>query len=226
MVSDAGLVLHRIERAASTQAVARELVEHGDATDGHVIVANEQTAGRGRRGRHWLSPRGGLYATFVVSHDRLIAVRAGVASARAMEALSIPVRLKWPNDLVVAEKKLGGILIEAMDTLALVGIGINIGWSPLPEAASLRDFGASAEREELVAAIYAGLVGAAAPGAILAEYRHLSATLERDVRVELGRGRFIRGRAVDVDADGCLVVQTASGCVTVSAGDCVHLSGS
>ncbi len=216
-------VVHRLERTLSTQLVARALVDRDLADVGHVVVADEQAAGRGRHGRLWLSPTGGLYATFIVPHDRLIALRAGLAASRALEAVSVPVRLRWPNDLVVGEKKLGGILIETAHDLALVGVGINLVESPIDGATSLRDAGVCGHRDALVRAIYDELVRPETGGDVLAAYCERSATIGRTVRVDCGQGRAVLGRAVDVDSLGRLVVATADGRVTIASGDCLHL---
>ncbi len=215
-------VIHRLPCVTSTQHVARDAIELGVARAGHIVLADEQTDGVGRRGRTWASPRGGFYASFVVPRDPLIAVRAGVAVARALEASSIPVQLKWPNDLCVLERKLGGILIETVEELALVGVGINLAANPLPEAACLRDLKASVNPEEFARAVYAELTHEEVPKSILDAYRARLATLGRRVRVDLGT-RDVVGRSLDVDAAGNLVVETDAGLVTVAAGDCVHL---
>ncbi|MCX6092457.1 MAG: biotin--[acetyl-CoA-carboxylase] ligase, partial [Candidatus Bipolaricaulota bacterium] len=149
MEHEAGPIVHWLARALSTQLIARDLLDRGLANVGHAVVADEQTAGRGRHGRSWLSPTSGLYVTFIVPKDRLIALRAGLAVVRAIEALSIPVRLKWPNDLIVAERKLGGILIETAHDLALVGVGINLEESPIDGATNLRDEGVRGDRDAL-----------------------------------------------------------------------------
>jgi BirA family biotin operon repressor/biotin-[acetyl-CoA-carboxylase] ligase len=217
-------IVHRLRQATSTQRVARDYVEFGAARAGHVVVADEQSTGMGRRGRTWLSPVGGFYATFIVLNDPRIAVRAGLAAARAIEALSIPVKLKWPNDLVVDERKLGGILIEAVKSLALVGVGINVEERPLDDAVCLQNFGVAADRSALIDAIYFDLTKREADDVLLAAYRARLATLGQFVRIERGGDleAFV-GTAVDIDSEGRLVLDTATGRVTVAAGDCVHL---
>ncbi|MCX6091371.1 MAG: biotin--[acetyl-CoA-carboxylase] ligase [Candidatus Bipolaricaulota bacterium] len=223
MEREAGPIVHRLARALSTQLIARDLLDRRLADVAHAVVADEQTAGRGRHGRSWLSPTGGLYVTFIVPNDGLIALRAGLATARAVEALSIPVRLKWPNDLIVAERKLGGILIETARDVALVGVGINLEESPIDGATSLRDEGVRGDRDAFVRAIYCELVRPQTEDVVLAAYRERSATLGRTVSVDRGQGRVMLGRAVDVDPFGHLVVETVDGRVTVASGDCLHL---
>ncbi len=188
-------------------------------------MADEQTAGRGRQGREWLSPVGGFYATFVVPHDRLIAMRAGVAVVRAVANLSIPVGLKWPNDLMIEGRKLGGILIETARDLALVGVGLNVETRPLPDSVSLLDFGLCVERLALVQAIYADLAMPRSDDELLSLYRACLTTLGQTVRMDRGTNADeVIGIAVDIDSSGCLVVETDSGRTILAAGDCVHLS--
>jgi BirA family biotin operon repressor/biotin-[acetyl-CoA-carboxylase] ligase len=224
MESTSRPIVHLLQQASSTQRVARDYVELGAARAGHVVVADEQSAGVGRRGRAWLSPAGGLYATFIVPYDPLIAARAGLAAARAIESLSIPVKLKWPNDLVVGEKKLGGILIEIVRALALVGVGINMEERPLAEAACLQNFGVTADRQALVEAIYSDLTKPEADDELLAAYRTRLVTLGQSVRIDRGSDIApLVGTALDVDSEGHLLLDTPAGRVTVAAGDCIHL---
>jgi BirA family transcriptional regulator, biotin operon repressor / biotin---[acetyl-CoA-carboxylase] ligase len=220
-------IVHCLECTASTQRIAREYIELGAARAGHVIVAGQQTAGHGRQGREWLSPVGGFYATFIVPQDRLIAVRAGLAVARAVAELSVPVALKWPNDLLVEGRKLGGIGIEAVRQLDLVGVGLNLVTSPLPDSVSLLVLGVRVEPSALLHAIYSGLVTLRTEEEVLSLYRACLSTLGQTVRIDRGANAGeIVGRAVDVDSLGCLIVDTDTGRIAVAAGDCIHFSTS
>ncbi|HLQ62101.1 MAG TPA: biotin--[acetyl-CoA-carboxylase] ligase, partial [Candidatus Acidoferrales bacterium] len=117
-----------LESVTSTQEVARGLPL------GSVVVADHQTAGRGRADRVWETPPGtALLASFVVPPQPLLSLACGVAAA---EACGARVRLKWPNDLLLGGRKVGGILVEAGPRKAVVGIGINLSWAP-PGAARL-----------------------------------------------------------------------------------------
>lgn len=222
MPRDEQPIVHSFDSVSSTQRAARDLLESGRACLGHIVVSDQQTAGRGRLGRGWTSPPGGLYATFIVQTDRLLALRAGLAAARALEALGVAVRLKWPNDLVVGERKLGGILIEADAAVARVGVGINLTSNPLGEVTNLLDVGVRADRDALVRAIYSGLVTRELEAGILESYRTRSATLGRRVRIDVTAGRTVAGRAVGIDALGRLLVETQDGVEVVSCGDCLH----
>jgi BirA family biotin operon repressor/biotin-[acetyl-CoA-carboxylase] ligase len=136
-----GTVVHRLAAVVSTNDAARDLARRG-APHGTAVLAEEQTGGRGTKGRRWHSPPGlGLYVSFLARFpaDRpdiplpLLPLAAGVAAAEAVEAASgIEVRLKWPNDLLQAGRKLGGVLVESVSAgsgprFAVVGIGINVG---------------------------------------------------------------------------------------------------
>ena len=222
MPRDEEAVVHSFDSVSSTQRAARDLLESGRARVGHIVVSDQQTAGRGRLGRGWTSPPGGLYATFIVPSDRLLALRAGLAAARVLEALGVAVRLKWPNDLVVGERKLGGILTEANADVARVGVGINLTMSPLGDATCLLDLDVRGDRDALVRAIYSGLVTRESEAGILDSYRTRSATLGRRVRIDVGAGRTVAGRAVGIDALGSLLVETQDGVEVVSCGDCLH----
>jgi len=126
-----------LESTPSTNDVASGLAAAGDA-EGAVVIADTQTAGRGRRGHAWLSPAGsGLYVSVVVAPARaaadteratmLITLAAGVALAEAIEsAAGLSVDLKWPNDLYCARRKLGGILAEGVADAVVLGYGINV----------------------------------------------------------------------------------------------------
>jgi BirA family biotin operon repressor/biotin-[acetyl-CoA-carboxylase] ligase len=134
----------------------------------------------------------------------------------------VAVQLKWPNDLVVGERKLGGILIEADADVARVGVGVNLAASPAADATSLLDLGVRANRDALVRAIRDGLMREEAEAGALESYRARSATLGCRVCVHIGAGRTIDGRAVEIDAFGRLLVETQDGVDVVSCGDCLH----
>ena len=185
-----------IERLASVEST--QLAAAGRPL-GSVVVADHQTAGRGRHGRAWESPPGSaLLATFVCEPSPLIVFAAGVAAA---EACGPEVRLKWPNDLVLEDRKLGGILAEVRQGRALVGIGINLSWAPEGAARLGQD------RDELLDRLVPLMERwtRAEPAAVLERWRQLSWTLGQRVRVELG-GEVLEGDATGIDADGALLV--------------------
>jgi BirA family transcriptional regulator, biotin operon repressor / biotin---[acetyl-CoA-carboxylase] ligase len=166
---------------------------------GSVVVADHQTAGRGRHGRTWDAPSGsGLFVTFVLESFPVIVFAAGVAAA---EACGGGVQLKWPNDLILRERKLGGILAEIRNEHALVGIGINLTWAPAGAAKLGEDRDALLDRLMPLMKRWTETE----PAAIMQRWRELSWTLGQTVRVELG-GEVIEGLAEDVAVDGALLV--------------------
>ena len=179
----------RVGSVRSTQDVAREM------PIGSVVVADHQSAGRGRLDRRWESPPGtALLVSFVLEPNPLLSLAAGVAAA---EACGPDVRLKWPNDLLLHGKKLGGILVETTPERAICGIGINLTWAP-DGAAKLEQ-----PRDVLLVRLRASVERwtVAPPDAILGRWRELSATLGRRVRID-----STEGLAEDIGANGELIV--------------------
>ena len=196
----------RLESVTSTQDVARTL------PIGSIVIADHQTAGRGRLDHRWDAPPGtALLASFVLAPNPLLSLAAGVAAA---EACGRGVRLKWPNDLLLDGRKVGGILVEASPAKAICGIGINLTWAP--DGASLLD----QPRDQLMEKLRTEMtLWCSAPAdKVLNRWRELSETLGRKVRVELP-DRTFEGVADDVNSRGELVVDG----IAVSAGSVRHL---
>jgi BirA family transcriptional regulator, biotin operon repressor / biotin---[acetyl-CoA-carboxylase] ligase len=198
----------RLASVTSTQDAARDL------PIGSIVVADHQTAGRGRSSHRWDAPPGAaLLVSFVLPPNALLSLAAGVAAA---EACGRNVRLKWPNDLLLEGRKVGGILVEASPARAICGIGINLTWAP--EGAAQLDEPRDLVLERLRPAIERW---SSAPAAqLLARWRELSDTIGKKVRVELP-DRVIEGTANDIDASGALVVDGEP----VSAGSLSVLDG-
>lgn len=230
----------------STNDRVRELLDAG-APAGMVVVAEEQTAGRGRRGRTWISPPGRNVTASVGLRPRLATADAwwlGLAAALAAHAACArvaPVALKWPNDVVAADgRKLAGLLLEtAVEGAALrhavAGFGINVNWAAheLPpelavSATSLAELaGAPVDRVGLLRALLDALeveIDALEAGrSPLERYRGACGTLDERVIVEMP-DRRIEGRAIDLDAGGSLLVETADGrTVAVASGEVVRV---
>lgn len=196
----------RLESVTSTQDVARTL------PIGSIVIADHQTAGRGRLDHRWdAPPRTALLASFVLAPNPLLSLAAGVAAA---EACGQGVRLKWPNDLLLDGRKVGGILVEATPAKAICGIGINLTWAP-DGAGRLEQ-----PRDQLMEKLRTEMTRwcSAPAGKVLNRWRELSDTLGRKVRVELP-DRVFEGVAEDVNSRGELVVDGAA----VSAGSVRHL---
>lgn len=222
-----------------------ELMRRADrgAPSGTVIVADRQSAGRGRRGRSWLSsPEASL--TFSVlwrfsgSPARMsgLSLAVGIGLARALGGLgALGVRLKWPNDVLLAVNgdfaKLAGILVElASDrrgTQAIIGIGLNLlpPTGDLPQPASgLSAAGVSAGRHDILAAILAELVGTldtfAAQGfaGLRDDWQVLHAWQGEPVRIQ-GEEAELAGRCLGADPDGALLLETDKGIERIFSGD-------
>ena len=207
------------------------LAAAGDLPHGTVLVADRQTAGRGRLDRTWesapIDPDRGpnllvsiLFTSGLEAPHRLTQ-RVGIAAVRACERIAgVSPSLKWPNDLLLGDAKLAGILAQAggrpgrIDHV-VVGIGLNVAWAP-PGAARLR----RGHRDEVLGALLDALADLPEPH--LDEYRRLLGTLGSAVRVELADETF-EGIALDVDDDGHLIVDTSNGVRSVGVGDVVHL---
>lgn len=237
-----------IPETGSTNADVLALARDG-AHEGVVLVADHQTAGRGRLGRTWQAPpRAALLVTVLLRPTVLVVdsvtMAVGLAMAEAVEATTgVHARLKWPNDLVVDDRKLAGILAEADwrdsdgGVAVAVGVGVNCNWpDDVPD--DLRDrlvacnqlTGAAVDREALLVEFlrrlderYSALLETSDRTALRADWRARSATLGRRVRVEAG-GHDIEGVAVDVTDAGHLVVDADDGHErTFAVGDVTHL---
>jgi BirA family transcriptional regulator, biotin operon repressor / biotin---[acetyl-CoA-carboxylase] ligase len=199
-------ILH-LESVTSTQDLTRKL------PIGSVVVADHQTAGRGRLEHRWEAPPGtALLASFVLAPNPLLSLAAGVAAA---EACGQDVRLKWPNDLLLGDRKVGGILVEATPTKAICGIGINLTWAP-DGAASLNQ-----PRAQLMERLGPAVArwSTAPADEVVTRWRALSDTLGRRVRVQLP-DRVFEGVAEDINERGELIVDGT----VVSAGSVTHLT--
>lgn len=236
-------VVHRFKELSSTNdwllAAAR-----GGAADRTVVVADHQLRGRGRLGRRWEAPPGSallmsvLLRTSLAANERFLApIALGLGACEACQGVAaLRVGLKWPNDLVVQDRKLGGILAEAdgdgEQAALVVGLGLNLTYDG-PDGAggtSLRtETGVEVDRDELLEVVLVGLdrhldqleqPGAAA--VLLDAYRLRLATLGRKVDVQL-HDEVISGTAVDVNAQGHLLIERPTGIAEIAAGDVVHL---
>jgi BirA family biotin operon repressor/biotin-[acetyl-CoA-carboxylase] ligase len=224
------------------------------AAEGTVLVAEAQTAGRGRLARRWASPpRAGLTFSVLLRPGGVPAallgwlpLLAGVAAAASVRAVAaVDATLKWPNDVLAGEKKLGGILAERSGTAVVVGIGINV-WqarADLPPDADATSVALAAGagvtgpglRERLLAGLldelgrwYLAWRDQASPGdadacGLREEYARRCATLGRKVTVTMPGAEPVTGTAAGVDGAGRLEVRTAGGPVAVTAGDVVHV---
>jgi BirA family biotin operon repressor/biotin-[acetyl-CoA-carboxylase] ligase len=234
--------VRRFAELDSTNRHALELARQG-VPEGLVVVADHQTAGRGRLGRSWeASPGSSLLMSVLLrpplAPERLHLTTVAVALAAADacdEVAGFRPALKWPNDLIVDDRKLGGILAEVPQPGAVVvGLGLNVTWSQPPEGlestgvALNQVTGVDVDRELVFAAVLANLERRyrelrTAPGGLVAAYRRGCSTIGREVRVELPSSSFT-GTAVEVNDDGHLVLHDRHGAPrVVAAGDVVHI---
>ncbi|MHA2069643.1 MAG: biotin--[acetyl-CoA-carboxylase] ligase [Candidatus Thorarchaeota archaeon] len=237
-----------LDEVDSTNAVAKQHVLEGEG-EGLVVVADTQTEGRGRHDRVWISPKGSLYLSIVLeprvseSLSPLLGLLMGCASASAIIKLGvIPVRLKWPNDILVGKRKIGGILSELVTDNdhvkgVIVGVGINQNVERGDFPAEIRnsmttiyeEICANTSREHLASRIVGEIdrrlitiQAAQSFASVLIEYNDLCDTLGKKVRVDQGTD-LIEGRAAEIDENGSLIVMTDAGREVVTLGDVVHL---
>jgi BirA family biotin operon repressor/biotin-[acetyl-CoA-carboxylase] ligase len=231
---------HEVRWFDSLDSTNRYLLDEArrGAPEGLVAVADFQTAGRGRRGREWVAPPGASLLVSVLlrpalaqEQTSLVTMACGVAMVDAVARVAgFTPRLKWPNDLVVGDRKLVGILAERDGDAVVVGAGVNVEWQAFPAeltetaTACNLEAGHSVDRRELLDAFLAELDRRYADlDAVVGEYRARLATLGRRVRVEGPDGDLV-GRAVGIGAAGQLQVEVDGGAVVeVRVGDVVHL---
>ncbi|GLZ03957.1 biotin--[acetyl-CoA-carboxylase] ligase [Actinomadura sp. NBRC 104412] len=258
----------RVVRETGSTNVDLAAAAQEGAPEGTVLTTEHQHAGRGRLGRAWTAPpRSGLMFSVLlrpaVPVERLgwVPLLAGVSTANAVRRMTawseegdrffpepgdrpradvaVDARLKWPNDLLVGERKLAGILVERIGGALVVGIGLNVGLRadelPVPTATSLAIEGAPlSDRAPLLRAIlreletwyreWTSLDGDPETSGLRPAYKDLCATLGRRVRVELPGGETVEGTAGDIDQDGRLLITTDQGRErAVGAGDVVHV---
>jgi len=225
----AGIEVRRVERCGSTNTV---LLEEGKP--GVLLAADEQTAGRGRRGRRWYTaPGADITFSLSAAIARPVAglsLVAGVAAARALRMLGVgQAALKWPNDLLVGGAKLGGILVETRGRLAVFGFGINCRRDGALELrlrrpiASLDQF-IPPDRSRVIERVAQSLLDALqvfnaqglAP--ILREWERMDAHAGQRLRVRLAGGRVLTGLARGLDRAGGLRLETRSGVRAIQSG--------
>lgn len=245
-----GQTIHFYQQLDSTNLTAMELAER-DAPEGTVVIAEQQLRGRGRAGRSWhSSPRLGIYCSILLrpklfpAKAQLLTLMTAVAVAKSINIkVGLSSTIKWPNDILVNNKKVAGILLEGRVSstimeYAVIGIGINVNHTSadLPDelqagASSLRiERGEVVERSGLIGQVfleverlYEGLQQRDST-MILEQWRLLSATLGRHVRI-IKKDKVIDGIAVNVTTEGALLVRREDGSLNLfHAGEVEHLN--
>ncbi len=225
----------------STMDAARELAKKG-AKKGTIVIAEVQAHGRGRLNREWLSPKGGIYFTIILrpnispAYAPRINLMISIAVAVTIKKLfRLTGELKWPNDVLIKGRKVCGILAEMnaeMDIVNFVnvGIGINANTS-IPQfektSTSLKDVLGREISKKGFLSVLIGEIEQWQPrlmkGELLEEWKKLSATLNKSVRI-VAPGEVIIGRAIDIDTTGALIIKKHNGSLKKAmAGDCIHL---
>jgi BirA family transcriptional regulator, biotin operon repressor / biotin---[acetyl-CoA-carboxylase] ligase len=241
-------ITHQAE-VGSTQDVALQQLRLGQRP-GLVVVADVQTAGRGRAGRSWrddvTGPDGpaNLAVTATVTapdHNAGLAPLAtGLAVASAYRAAGADPRLKWPNDVLLGGRKAAGILVERHTlpggtNVLLVGCGLDLDWRGVERSGDAagwtslaEETGGEVDRAQVVVDLLEHLAARLAqlradPDGVLAAYRPLCASIGREVRVERPGGQVLVGRASSIDASGRLILQAGRGREVVDVGDVFHI---
>ena len=232
------------ETVGSTNTVASDLAEK--TIEGAVVIADSQQKGRGRLGRKWESPPGvNIYMSIILrpkiesKEATLITIMAAVACATALRRVTgLHVTIKWPNDLMVSDKKIGGILSELKTDhgriiSAIVGIGmnVNVGIDAYPAdvqeiATSVKnETGMSYSREVVISEIlneidyWYKILNGMGKGILLLEWQKLTSTLGREVKVTVGKETFT-GLAESIDSEGMLILRLPSGMLKkINSGD-------
>ena len=231
-----------VDETGSTNADLLARAGAGEDVDGVVLIAEHQTAGRGRNERTWsaaphaqLTLSAGIDAAAVPTASwGWLPLAAGLAVADAVQAVTgIQAALKWPNDVLAGDGKLAGILAEVARQTIVVGIGLNVTLRAdevgEPQVRSLLDLGVETPDRTLLAAELLRRLGErvtswrAGDDRLPADYRARCATIGEPVRAVLPGGREVVGTARSVDDQGRLCIEGRDGIVAVSAGDVVHL---
>lgn len=238
-----------LERAESTNTELVRFATGAQAADWpawSVLATDVQTSGRGRLGRTWSAPPGASLAISVLLRPTLpraewgwLSLVAGAAMTRALRAQGAPTRLKWPNDVLVHERKICGVLAEVLPdgSGVVIGAGVNTAMAeadlPVPTATSLSLLGIEASPDDVLAGYLGALrdlvarldrAGSAEAAGVAAEVTAELATIGRGVRVHLPGGEVVTGVATRLDHDGRLEVERRDGrIVQVAAGDVEHL---
>ncbi len=241
-----GRNLRYFDSVSSTSIVAKQLAEEG-SEEGTLVIAESQSMGKGRLGRSWASPEGGIWLSIILrpkispSAVQLVSIAAGVAAANAIRKLGLDAKLKWPNDVTIGDKKVCGILTELAAEVeavryAVLGIGINANndVEDLPlevqtGATTLKkELGGPIARANFVQQLLQELEARYTlfqrdPVGILNEWRSLSATLGRKVQINT-QGESFTGMARNISSNGCLIVELEDGSIKqVISGDCLSI---
>ncbi len=241
-----GKNIHYFKETESTNTLACDMA--GSVDEGTVVIAESQTGGRGRMGRKWISPEGGIWLSIVLKprmqplHAPRITLLAGVAVAKTIRNFGLPAKIKWPNDVLINGKKVCGILTEIgaeMDSIQyiVVGIGIDANVDTESFPGEVRDISTSLKNElghdinriefvqRLLFELESLYMKFQKEGflSIMEEWRLMSATIGEWVKITT-QTRSMYGEAIGVDSEGALILETSEGKLEkIVAGHCEHL---
>jgi BirA family biotin operon repressor/biotin-[acetyl-CoA-carboxylase] ligase len=225
-----------VDLTASTQDDLMKKITAGDARNGEVIVADFQSAGRGRLDRTFSAPASTalLFSLYLIPERSrenwgFIPLLVGVSVARALTEVNREISIKWPNDLLVGEKKVAGIISTLHGQGVIVGIGLNVSMTikelPVPTATSLQLEGfTTLDRNQLIAMILKSLeedfINWDHGSSFCDQYLAHSSTIGSDVQIELPGGVKVQSKALSVDELGQLHLEDGQ---CISVGDVIHL---
>ncbi|MBE6914545.1 MAG: biotin--[acetyl-CoA-carboxylase] ligase [Ruminococcaceae bacterium] len=227
-IDDATVSVYVYDTIDSTSDECRRRLAAGERRC--VVLSRTQTGGRGRSGKSFFSPNGGLYMSvaFPAAPDVTgLTCRAAVVAAQAIEEIAgVRCGIKWVNDLYLNGKKVCGILAETVEGGVIIGVGVNLAPMPLPaELENIVGFlGCGEARDALAAEIAAALLRPTAQGDCMAAYRSRSIVPGRRIRCRIGQREF-SALAVDIADDGSLIVDGPNGRETVFCGEIFPLQG-
>ncbi len=225
----------------STQDVAKEFIEKG-LRDGTVVICEEMSEGRGRKGRKWIAEKGGLWLTLIRSPPsgrgmHLVGLAAGLAVAATIRDLFPQINpcVKWPNDVYLNGKKLAGILTEAQQIgnslrFLFVGVGVNLNnEAPFPSSISLKDI----VKEEVDTEVflhrflerfgkYYDLVLKGLQNELVNEVKKVSCDIGKYVKI-IKEGEVVSGTVLDIGDDGSLILEVDGKTISVLEGDVTHV---
>ncbi|MBA3512111.1 MAG: biotin--[acetyl-CoA-carboxylase] ligase [Sphingomonas sp.] len=225
-----------VERTGSTNT---DLLGDHSAVEGDWLVALEQSGGKGRQGRAWVSPRGNFFGSTLVELQPgdppapSLSLAAGLALIEAVDVAApnlsqtagLPLMLKWPNDLLLGPDKLAGILLERSGERVVAGFGVNLAFAPrMPDrtAASLRGAASPQAFAPLLAASFARLLAlwrASEPAAVAQAWQMRAHPVGALLTVHIGADDRVSGRFDGIEPDGALRLRTDEGVEIVRAGD-------
>jgi len=228
-----GSKIYRFDEVDSTNEYAKSLI--GKAPEGTIVLADRQTAGKGRFGRSWYSPEGGIWMSVILRPPQmsLMSIIAGIAICETLSCYGVLPVIKWPNDILLNKKKIAGTLVEIVDDALILGIGINLNIRSFPEelkdiASSVfletkKHFGEKMIYQTLCRELdyFYMLLKNNQVSHILTKWRNYTTMLGRDVIVVLPDNKMLTGRVLEISNEGALIILLPTGKVErILAGEC------